>query len=321
MPSPSFHCLYCDSADLAAYTSAQDSSGHRRDYFKCAACQTVSLLPLPTAEELREAYSDAYYGEAKAKFVGPVERVINRFRGQRSRHAAKFLQTGDTLVDIGCGNGQFLSLLRPIGKFRLYGVELPGKAAERAKQLSGLTIKEGELVEGDFPAGSVAVVTMFHVFEHLSQPRQTLRLIHQILAPQGALIISFPNSESAQANLFKKHWLHLDPPRHLALFGSKNFIGLAKAEGFALQSQSSWSLEQNPFGFIQSLLNTVAPGPRDLLYEFLKGNRRTRQGGRFLLASAHLILAALLAPLAVLEELLTAPFGRGATVQFVFRKA
>jgi len=219
---------------------------------------------------------------------------------------------------MGCGNGRFLSYLIQQG-FGGYGTELPGKAAEQAAQIPGLKLKIGSLTKEDFNEAFFDGVCMWHVFEHLTNPKETLQIIRKILKPAGYLMMSLPNIDSLQSKIFRGKWLHLDPPRHLFFFGPDELIVEMKNFGFNLIKLSYFSLEQNPFGMQQSLLNCLM-SKREVLFEALKGNdvyTREYSGLNIRLQKLFWLTSfPVFAILAGVEALVR----KGGTVEFIFRR-
>ncbi len=236
----------------------------------------MSLAPRPTTEQLLEAYSDTYYGPGDTKFIAPIESVIDYFRAQRSRRISRMLPAAGRVLDIGCGNGRFLRYLAKRG-FEAHGIELPGKAADRASEVRGLHIHVGESGSIDFPSNSFDIVTMWHVLEHLTEPKVTLERVFRWLTPGGRLVLSLPNVDSWQSHVFKGRWLHHDPPRHLVYLGPKALTRNLAEIGFSVAGESYFSLEQNPFGLQQSLLNCFL-ARRDALLK-ASGVTLPRSGG------------------------------------------
>lgn len=232
----------------------------------------------------------------------------------RARRFAGLLKNGDAALDFGCGNGNFLNTLSGFGSYELYGCELPGPAAERAVQHPGLTIITEDTV-ARLKSKSFAFISLFHVLEHLEKPAEMLRFFDSIVKPGGYLTISMPEPQGLQARIFGKHWLHLDPPRHLCLISRKQLTEKLKSAGYEVVSLSLFSLEQNPFGFIQSLLNRFNPR-RDELFEWMKGNRKLN----FRIA-IQILSAGLLLPFALLFELADLISRRTASYTVVFRKS
>ena len=80
---------------------------------------------------------------------------------------------------------------------------------------SRLLMIKDQISKEDFDEDFFDVVCMWHVFEHLAQPKETLSIIKKILKPDGYLMMSLPNIGSVQSRLSRGKWLHLDPPKHL----------------------------------------------------------------------------------------------------------
>lgn len=94
------------------------------------------------------------------------------------------------LVDVGCGDGYFLSLVPHDNKL---GLEFNPAAVARARA-RGLDVRQSSLAT-EAP-GSVGAITLFQVLEHLSNPRELLADAARALAPQGLLIIAVPNNDA-----------------------------------------------------------------------------------------------------------------------------
>jgi 2-polyprenyl-3-methyl-5-hydroxy-6-metoxy-1,4-benzoquinol methylase len=101
----------------------------------------------------------------------------------------------------------------------------------------------------------VKAVVLWHVLEHVPDPLATLERARQILRPGGLLVIAVPNFESLQARFSGRHWFHLDVPRHYHHFGLSILKRMLREAGFTISDVSHLSLEYNPYGWIQSILN------------------------------------------------------------------
>jgi len=313
------NCIFCNSKNSKQLYNTTDIYGDVYELRKCLKCKAVFISPHPTKEQLERAYSSDYYGEGKEKFEDIVEKFIDQFRMYRARQAAKYMSEGDNILDIGCGNGRFLMHVSQYGKFNIYGTEMPGNSAERAKRVEGINIKIGQIDYDDFPNKTFQVITMFHVFEHLTEPKKTLDIISNIIKDDGYLIVSFPNIDSFQAKMFKSKWLHLDPPRHLFFFKPDDFKDIMENYGFTTIKTSFFSIEQNPFGFQQSLLNSIF-NKREVLFEYLKGNTNYVKDYNRLNLIAQKLFAQATLPLFIISDLVASLLGKGATVQFVMKK-
>jgi hypothetical protein len=153
----------------------------------------------------------------------------------------------------------------------------------------------------------------------LTEPRKTLEIIHRILKPDGRLIMSFPNISSMQARIFKANWFHLDPPRHLFLMPTQSFINAMSEAGFVIEKSCHVSLEQNPYGFLQSFMNCFTK-QRDVLYERLKGNRAYAPSFGKAKFIFQLACATILFFPEVIMDIINSICKNGATVQYTMRK-
>ncbi|MCE5231111.1 class I SAM-dependent methyltransferase [bacterium] len=309
---------WCGSREAEPVWSARSLDGKAFGYVRCAGCGVVALFPQPNDETLAEAYRPAYYGNSSKKFLGPVSRVIEWFQGSRARLVDRGLRASNgrahKVLDVGCGNGGFIHGCKMRGH-DAEGIELSEYSARRAQEQAGCKVHVGELPDLDLPAASYSALTMWHVLEHVRAPERYIAEAARLLNTQGRLYLSLPNGGSWQAQA-GPHWFHLDPPRHLYSFNMNSLSGLLRSNGFAVESVSHLSLEQNPFGFIQSWLNMMG-FDRDMLFEMLKGCRRV-SGARELAAA---LLGILLAAPAVAASLAEAAAGRGGTVTLIARKS
>jgi O-antigen chain-terminating methyltransferase len=103
-----------------------------------------------------------------------------------------------SVVDVGCGRGEWLELLRDEG-VDAQGVDLDAGMLEAARAL-GLDVHQGDAITflQQLPADSQGIVTGFHIAEHL--PFDTLQLLVaealRVLRPGGLLILETPNPEN-----------------------------------------------------------------------------------------------------------------------------
>ena len=314
-------CGYCKARNSSARYPTSDIFGNEYMIHRCDACKAFFLTPYPTADELAKAYDDSYYGEGDEKFdEGWIERILDHFRGRRADIFKRSLKGSGRVLDIGCGNGKFLDMVQERGDFEIHGIEMPGGSAERARQIPNLQLRVGSLQATDHESDSFDAISLFHVFEHLTEPKETLEIISRILKKDGVLIMSFPNIDSWQSRIFKGKWLHIDPPRHLFFFFTpEDFRDLMLGFGFEVVRERHFSIEYNPFGMQQSILNTLQK-KRDVLYESLKGNKeyvREYSAANLFMQNMFFKLSS---PFFTALDVIESMFRKSVTVEFVLKK-
>lgn len=141
---------------------------------------------------------------------------------------------GGSLLDIGCGTGNFLAAAGNAG-YQVTGTELDRNAAVFAKERLGLqrvlplTISE---FAGQCEGEKFDVVTFFEVLEHQAEPAEFLQKVKACLKTQGTIAMSVPNRE---------RWLTgpdvLDyPPNHFLRWNAAALKLFLAAQGFDILS-------------------------------------------------------------------------------------
>ena len=142
--------------------------------------------------------------------------AVNRFSVLR-----RFLpETGDFL-NIGCGAGEWVYLLRAAGR-NAVGLELdPGYSNYAVREL-GVPVTTGSVWDEEFSPERFAVISMFHVLEHLPEPVDCLSRCARWIRDGGNLIVEVPNISSIHQHPGKRfHPAHLFgfTPETVALAG------------------------------------------------------------------------------------------------------
>ncbi len=311
--------MYCHEKESEERFPTTDIFGDSFLIRQCNYCEAYYLDPHPSNDQLGRAYGATYYGEGEQKFSGLIQEAMDFFPKRRARQITKAMGNKGKVLDIGCGNGHFLEMMKAQGGVEIYGIEMPGNSADRASKIPGINLKIGSLQDDDYQASMFDAITMFHVFEHLHNPQEMLQRISKLLRPGGVLYISVPNIDSWQARWFKGKWLHLDPPRHLFFFTPKRFTALLGEMGFSKEKEKHFNIKYNPYGMQQSMLNKIYP-ERELLFEHLKGNKEYTKNYSALHINVLSLLFKLTFPLFIAADMVEGLTKKGATVEFLFRK-
>ena len=149
-----------------------------------------------------------------------------------------FVEDG-SLLEIGCGSGMYLDLMRALGWRRVAGVDISARAIAQAQASLGLEVYCGELKDAGFADESFDAASLSHTLEHIGEPSALLTELHRVLKPGGRIAIVVPNAESLAARRFGADWFHLDAPRHLVNF-TRRSLGIAlRRAGFLIETMTT----------------------------------------------------------------------------------
>jgi len=289
--------------------AGEPADARRFELLRCRDCASAVTAGEPPGPE---AYEQGVYRPGEPRAAALVRGVQSAVALQPVRLLERAgLPSGARVLDAGAGGGRLVAELARRGH-RAYGIEPSARSRERAVG-TGLDVR-GETLDEHEASGLDAVV-MWHVLEHLDDPRGALERVRGWLRPGGLLLLGVPNPVSAQARIAGPGWLHFDAPRHRVHLTSGGLEAVVRAAGLepAITHHMVW--EHNPAGMWMALLTRMGMAP-GLPFHLLKRNARARP------RDAALMLAGLpVAPLAVAAEAIAAAAGRGGTVAMAARRA
>jgi predicted TPR repeat methyltransferase len=203
---------------------------------------------------------DVFFAALGDQFRGSPELIKDRLRVYAPMIRAAAL-TGPAL-DLGCGRGEWLELMRE-AEIESLGVE-QNQALAAACRDKGLHVVEADFVAflEQSPPEHWRIVTGFHVIEHLGWPAWygCLRQIHRALGPGGMAILETPNPANlaTAANRFYLDPTHRHPlPDALLAFAAKS-VGFASVEILPLHPVTESAAETG-----ESALSQAMSGPQD----------------------------------------------------------
>ncbi len=152
--------------------------------------------PSGTASEALRAEADATYVAFENRFRGEPFALMERL----SDYVGLF-ENRAPVVDLGCGSGVFLELLKAAG-IEARGVEANERAVQACLE-KGLAVERGDVVDylEKCDAGSIGGVFAAQVAEHLPPPvlDRFLRASHRALRAGGHLVLETVNVSSVTA--------------------------------------------------------------------------------------------------------------------------
>lgn len=226
-PSRVFAPARVDEAQLDEYAFASrkvpEYMHHR--LLECGRCDLVYASPAPKPEALADAYRDAAYDSAEEA------RFASRTYGAHLDSFAGRLPDRDGALDIGTGEGSFLSELLDRGFANVIGVEPSAAPIAAAPDAVRGLIREAVFEPGDFEPQSMSLVTCFQTIEHVPDPLEAAAGAHRLLKPGGALFIVCHNRRSWPVRALSRRSPVFDI-EHVQLFSPQSARALLQQAGF-----------------------------------------------------------------------------------------
>lgn len=179
-----------------------------------------------------DPFIDLFYREFEDRFRGSREEILDRLR-EYVPHLT-FLEErrfkDGIVVDLGCGRGEWLEILRSEG-IDAIGIDTNERQAQAAKEL-GLNVVISDAIEWMVQQKdrSVSLLSAMHVIEHM-QFDQIVRLLKEaarILKPGGGILLETPNPESLIVGAYK-FWFD---PTHVRPYPPELISQLLESLGF-----------------------------------------------------------------------------------------
>lgn len=253
--SVSTRCIACGFGIWHPYAVARDRMFNRREpfyYQQCERCGLIRQHPRISLVRLKSHYpSSDYYAYKDEPSPGFFDRLRHYLLGRYYQPTlASSLLTliipnvpaipsfvpGGRLLDVGCGTGDTILELKSLG-WDVYGMDIDANAVKIAHKRGLGNVSYGSYQDiARFPDRFFDVIRLYHVIEHLDNPRLCLSIIRKKLKPGGELVVGTPNAGSVAAKVFGSYWYNLDAPRHIFLFTPKNLEKMLTATGFSVSS-------------------------------------------------------------------------------------
>lgn len=239
------------------------------EYFLCQSCNTLQISDIPN--DLSKYYPDDYYSFSNhnsfsikrflkkaildyqftnSNFLGYALSKFFDFDYDANWFAFTGVNKDSFILDIGCGQGEFIKLLGDIGYKNVYGAD--PFIEKEIDYKNGVKIFKNEINE---ISGEYDLIMLHHSFEHMLNPISTLEEIHRLLKPNAFALIRIPVIDSYAWEKYGINWVQLDAPRHIFLHSKRSMEYLANQTGFqikAIEYDSNgfqfWASEQYKMG-------------------------------------------------------------------------
>lgn len=246
-------CALCGGKDATpeayGYDFEYNTASNPFRFVRCGSCGHVYLNPRPAPEDLGTIYPSNYYTLAgTGSLVARAQRV---WEGRKVRVYRDALGPGKKrILDVGCGDGRFLQVLRDFGPgdWELVGVDFDAAAVERCRE-KGFEAHRSRVEDLTGADGTYDAVVMLQLIEHVEDPVKIAERVFALLAPGGIFVIETPNLAGWDYLLFRGRWWgHYHFPRHFHLFSQDSLKRMLERAGFTIDrtdqliSTSAWTI-------------------------------------------------------------------------------
>jgi len=256
-------CLLCHSPRV------REMAAYRKDHLcRCRDCGFVFSRQKPSDAELELVYSAYTYH--REYYVSPI--TLKRYR-EILAGFEKYRKL-NTLLDVGCGNGLFLSVARDMG-WQVFGTEYSAKAVEICRA-NGLDVRQGKLKDLASDLPEIDVVVSIEVIEHIQWPRDEVQTIREKLRAGGALYLTTPNFNALMRYWQRGSYIELTYPEHLSYYTPRTLKRLMTDNGFSVKS---FQCSGFSFSYLQNAISSGAENPFTAGSTDEKLREKLEQGG------------------------------------------
>jgi SAM-dependent methyltransferase len=210
---------------------------------RCCDCGLVYLRERPDSRDLDVYYPGDYKCFQSYESRGAVMKTLARLVAQSKRRQIERLMPAGTrtLLDYGCGTGTWLSELRNTGcAMEMIGTDIFEAPLQslREQGIPAFRCDDTSLFEHVAP-GSIGVIHLFHVIEHVPSPLRLLSRLKEALTPGGVIIGQTPNVASYGCRFWGERWNQWHVPHHFVLFDHLTLERHAAKAGLEIVSISN----------------------------------------------------------------------------------
>jgi len=213
------------------YTKVYNKSSF--NYVICSKCGVTRQFPYPTEKEIHLFYENYLNRKQKVSPLYLSDNYWEKFKNEKDLTFKDlkipfYTMKDKKVLDIGCAVGQFVQYMLFHGA-ECCGIDVSEELVNIA-QKNGLNCSTVPLFDID---KGFDLISMWHVIEHVGNPKKYLAHINTILNKSGALIIETP-CRGIISSIFGAKWRFYMPIEHIHLFSQNSLFKLLNLMGFRI---------------------------------------------------------------------------------------
>ena len=178
-------CIFCGQTSHDVAITEKGFTGLR-----CNDCALIYISPRPSAAEITKLYTDEHavlYADAQFQFD-----EFNRMEAAGTLSKIKEFRAGGSLLELGCGGGDFLAEARS-ERYEPYGIELNPIEAHWVNEKLHIPCENAPLSERSFGGKLFDIIYHRDVLSHLADPISVFQETNRALKADGLLVFETGN--------------------------------------------------------------------------------------------------------------------------------
>lgn len=208
---------------------------------KCPDCGLVFKEAHPDTGAQRAIYGEGYahFTEGTPPSAADINSARQKLRRSLQLLGAERPAREIRMLDIGCGEGQFVRILRALGH-AAEGIDpyLP-------ERMAGPLLRRAD--PADIAAASYDVATLLNVAEHVVDPLALFASVRRLLKPGGVALVTCPYGDSWAQKAYCNRWCHMALEEHLLFWTPASLERCFRRAGF--EGRMSLRIAGSPFPF------------------------------------------------------------------------
>ena len=246
-------CPICDNnKENKIFLVKEMQQGFREEfeYVECSNCGCLFIKEIPnnickyydtdyaphvnkttTIDKFKEKIYALYLSNNKLIHLIQGDNVTNTTKFWNSLVAKNIINKNSSILDVGCGDGKFLSILKKGGFKDLTGIDL---FIDDENIPSDINIIQSSL-ENFKPNHKYDLITSNHSFEHMDNQLENLKCFENLVNDNGIVVIRIPVKSEPIWKKYGVNWFQIDAPRHFYLHTIESFKILCSKTNLSIE--------------------------------------------------------------------------------------